>query len=83
MKSDNKIQWKLAMGREYKSLLKHNTFILVDRQSNIEVITGRWVFSIKNELNNLNRTKARWVTRGFLQIYGDTFTDTHESNDHR
>ena len=76
MKSYNKVKWKLAMDKEYKSLLKHNTFVLVDRPTDHEVITGRWVFSFKNNLNPIDREKARWVARGFLQKYGESFTDT-------
>ena len=76
MKSYNKVKWKLAMDKEYKSLLKHNTFVLVDRPTDHEVITGRWVFSFKNNLNPIDREKARWVARGFLEKYGESFTDT-------
>ena len=60
MKSDNRMKWQLAMEREYGSLLKYNTFVLVDRPKNHEVITGRWVYSLKNVLNPIDREKARW-----------------------
>ena len=76
MKSDNRMKWQLAMEREYGSLLKYNTFVLVDRPKNHEVITGRWVYSLKNVLNPIDREKARWVAKGFLQKYGETFRDT-------
>ena len=82
MKSDDFQKWKLAMTKEYDSLLKHQTFILVDRPKDHDVITGRWVFSNKLDINPISldlftRAKARWVARGFLQKYGESFTDTY------
>ena len=74
--SPDGVKWQLAMDREYNSLMEHGTFILVDRPKDHDVITGRWVFSIKDVLPPLFREKARWVARGFLQKYGETFTDT-------
>ena len=76
MKGNDRLKWKRAMDKEYQSLLKHDTFILVDRPTDHEVITGRWVFSYKNNLPPLDREKARWVARGFMQKYGESFTDT-------
>ena len=81
MKSIDSQKWRVAMEKEYDSLLKHKTFILVDRPKNHDVITGRWVFTSKLDIDPITkdlftREKARWVARGFLQKYGISFTDT-------
>ena len=81
MKSEDSDKWTKAMEREYNSLLKHKTFILVDRPKNHDVITGRWVFQLKTDIDPrthslINREKARWVARGFLQKFGLNYTDT-------
>ena len=82
MKCEDSQKWRVAMEKEYQSLLKHKTFILVERPKNHDVITGRWVFLSKLDIdpmtkNLLTRAKARWVARGFLQKYGESFTDTY------
>ena len=81
MKSEDSQKWTNAMELEYNSLLKHKTFILVDRPKNHDVITSRWVFSSKLDIDPrtqalLNREKARWVARGFLQTFGINYNDT-------
>ena len=77
MRSPDADKWLSAMQSEYDSLLEHNTFDFVTKPKDAKLITGRWVFSIKTDINGNIRYKARWVARGFLQVYGLNYTDTY------
>ena len=61
-------EWLAAMQEEFNALQNKNTWTLVPRPAQANVITGKWLF--KNKLNpdgTLERRKARWVVRGFSQ----------------
>ena len=65
------------MQEEFDSLLRNRTWQLVPRPRHANVITGKWVFKHKLRPDGtLDRYKARWVVRGFLQRAGIDFTDT-------
>ena len=54
------------MEKEYATLQDNNTWDLVSRPSNANVVTGKWIFQHKlNSDGILARYKARWVLRGF------------------
>jgi hypothetical protein len=73
-------QWEQAMQEEYNSLLENKTWEVVDRPINRKVLTGRWVFKRKLGPNGeVARHKARFVVRGFSQIYGLDFDETYAS----
>lgn len=73
-------QWEQAMQEEYNSLLENKTWEVVDRPTNRKVLTGRWVFKRKLGSNGeIARHKARFVVRGFSQIYGLDFDETYAS----
>ena len=73
-------QWKQAMQEEYSSLLENKTWEVLDRPKDCKVLTGRWVFKRKLGSNGqIARHKARFVVRGFSQIYGLDFDETYAS----
>lgn len=73
-------QWEQAMQEEYNSLLENKTWEVVDRPTNRKVLTGRWVFKRKlGSDGEVARHKARFVVRGFSQIYGLDFDETYAS----
>ena len=73
-------QWEQAMQEEYDSLLENKTWEVVDRPTNRKVLTGRWVFKRKlGSDGDVARHKARFVVRGFSQIYGLDFDETYAS----
>lgn len=73
-------QWEQAMQEEYDSLLENKTWEVVDRPTDRKVLTGRWVFKRKLGSNgDVARHKARFVVRGFSQIYGLDFDETYAS----
>lgn len=77
MQSSEKEQWIEAMREEYVSLVKNNTWCLVDLPKGETVIDNRWVFKVKvNADDSIDRFKARLVARGFTQVYGINYTET-------
>lgn len=63
MNSHDSKQWQVAMNSEINSLYKNNTWQLVDRPKDKNVIDVKWIYKKKNN----NVFKARLVVRGFQQ----------------
>lgn len=76
LRSPQAEQWKLAMKEEYESLMKNNTWVLVDPPKGRKIVTGKWVFKIKYKREEVDRYKARYVARRFTRTEGIDFTDT-------
>lgn len=76
--SDDSKQWIEAMKIEYEFLMKNNTWELVNRPSNKNVIGSKWVFKTKyNQDGSIDRRKARLVAKGYSQIYGIDYLETY------
>lgn len=72
----NKDKWKKAMDEEMESLLLNNTWELVQRPKNKNIISCKWVFKTKrNSEGQVNKFKARLVARGFSQKYGEDYDE--------
>ena len=70
-------EWLNAMTTEMESIIKNNTWKLVNRPEQGEVIGSRFVLTNKLKKDgNLERRKARIVARGFAQIPGVDFDQT-------
>ena len=70
-------KWQPAMQNEFKNLVEIKTWDLVALPSGKLLTKGKWVFDIKRKSDGLNeRYKARYVAKGFSQIYGQNCTDT-------
>lgn len=77
MKSDESKQWEQAMDDEFASLVKNQTWILVNPPDDQKVIDNRWVYKIKFRTDgSIERFKARLVVRGFTQEYGIDYRET-------
>jgi hypothetical protein len=65
------------MEAEFHALQENQTWTLVPQLPDINVISDKWLF--KNKLNpdgTLKHRKARWVVRGFKQLWGIDFDQT-------
>ena len=69
--------WLQAMAEEVKSILKNDTWLLVERPENKKIIGSRMVLRNKYKPDgSLDRRKARIVARGFAQQPGIHFNQT-------
>ena len=69
--------WKAAMDVEYAAFIQRETWTLVPRPTDANVVSCKWVYSLKyNPDGSVARYKARLVARGFSQAYG---LDYHET----
>ena len=65
------------MQDQLNSLNDNSTWTLVDRPKDKKVITGRWVYKIKtDEQGNIDKFKARYVAKSFMQVPGLDFYET-------
>jgi hypothetical protein len=68
LSSEDASQWRQAMETEYNSLIKNNTWILVDRPPDCSIVSTKWLFRRKYHSDGmLARYKARFVARDFSQ----------------
>eukprot|EP00794_Sanderia_malayensis_P014530 gene14530-biopygen11634 len=64
-------QWKKAIESEYKSLIKNETWELVDLPADKNLVGCKWVFKTKrNSDGSISRYKARLVAQGYSQEAG-------------
>ena len=75
--SPHKDQWTQAMKEEIDSLMKNNTWELVDKPASKKITKCRWIFKVKEGLNENDpvRFKARLVAKGFTQVEGVDYTE--------
>lgn len=75
--SENSDKWKEAMVREYESLMKNQTWTLVDRPKGKNIIGCKWVFSLKRKPDgSVEKYKARLVAHGCSQKYNVDYKET-------
>ncbi|GKB31322.1 ribonuclease H-like domain-containing protein [Tanacetum coccineum] len=69
--------WKQAMCDEYKALIDNNTWVLVPRPPNVNIVRSIWLYKHKYNANeSLNRYKARLVANGRSQQQGIDYDET-------
>lgn len=70
-------EWSFAISDELKSIIKNDTWIVVDKPKGQKVIGSRIVLRNKfKEDGTLKRRKARIIARGFSQRPGIDFDET-------
>jgi hypothetical protein len=63
--------WIRVMNEELDQIEKNNTWELVPRPENKNIIGSKWVFKNKmNEKGQVVRHKARLVCKGYAQVEG-------------
>jgi hypothetical protein len=74
MKSEEAKQWKSAIEDEYQSLITNNTWALVERPAERNIVGCKWAFKVKPGYTGVaERYKARLVAKGITQCYGTDF----------
>ncbi|GJQ99103.1 ribonuclease H-like domain-containing protein [Tanacetum coccineum] len=69
--------WYRAMLDEYNALIKNNTWVLVPRPPDANIVRSLWLFRHKHNADgSLNRYKARLVANGSTQIVGIDVDET-------
>lgn len=75
--SDNRHLWLNAIKEEIKSLTENETWTLVPKPVDRNIVDCKWVFTIKNdEFGKPLKYKARLVARGFSQEYLIDYNET-------
>lgn len=70
-------KWESAMQEEVEALMKNETWELVPKPKDSEVVTCKWVYKLKKSSDgSIDRHKARLVARGFSQCYGLDYEET-------
>ena len=70
--------WKNAMQAEYDSLMDNDTWTLVDKPEDKQVLPGKWVYRVKYGANGqVDKLKARYVAKGFAQVERLDFFETY------
>ena len=68
--------WFEAMKNEYDPLVENNVWSLV--KSDEKPVGSRWHFALKFDLDgDICRYKARFVAKGFSQVFGKDFYETY------
>lgn len=72
MQSKDSSNWKQAMQEEMDSLIKNQTWELVDKPKNQKLLGCKWIFKLKQNTSDSNspRYKTRLVAKGFNQKKG-------------
>ena len=81
---DDSPKWDEAMKREMHALEENDTFDIVTLPKDRKAIKGKWVYTIKEDKDDNQTYKARFVAKGYSQIegidYHDTFSPTARMN---
>jgi hypothetical protein len=71
------VNWLKSMNEELDQIEKNNTWELVPRPTDKNVIGSKWVFKNKmNEKGQIVMNRARLVCKGYSQIEGLDFYET-------
>ncbi|CAI7776483.1 unnamed protein product [Closterium sp. NIES-54] len=69
---------KAAMEEELRSLIGMGTWELVERPCKVNIMKSRWVLTSKYHIDDtVEREKARLAMKGFTQVYGANYDETH------
>ena len=76
VEADKDKAWQAATKKEIDSILRNQTWNMVDRPRIKKLITGKWLFKIKRGSTSVpDKLKAQVITRGFQQHEGIDYTD--------
>lgn len=71
-------RWVAAMKEELQALHDNNTWKLVPRPENVNVVGSKWVFRIKyKDDGSFDHFKAHLMAKGFTQVFGQDYIETY------
>jgi Reverse transcriptase (RNA-dependent DNA polymerase) len=71
------LEWKKSMFEEMRALVKNDTWDIVSRPSEKNIVGCKWVYSVKySPEGNVDIFKARLVAKGYTQTYGVDYEET-------
>ncbi|KAI0992168.1 hypothetical protein K3495_g16018, partial [Podosphaera aphanis] len=70
------IEWRAAINEEIRSLIENGTWEESILPEGANLVSTKWVFTVKTKDGKVERFKARLVARGFSQIPGKDYSDT-------
>lgn len=72
-----KDEWVVAMKSEMDALISNQTWELVPKPHDVNLVSCKWVYKVKQKADGtVDRFKARLVARGFSQQLGLDYEDT-------
>ena len=69
-------EWKEAIEAEIQALIANGTWKELIPPPGTNMVSTKWVFTVKTLHGKIERFKARLVARGFTQKYGIDYTET-------
>ena len=73
----DKEEWKEAFAKEYRAKVANGTFKLVPRPVNRRVVSTKVALAHKVEDGAILERRARWVGRGFSEVFGKDYDKTY------
>lgn len=75
--AQNSSDWRAAIEDEYLAQIKNNTWEIVERPNQRQVIDSRLVFRTKDDGTTAGKKKVRLVAKGYSQRPGEDFHETY------
>ena len=76
-KSQSEDEWLEAMTKECNSSVYNKTWQICELPAHKKSLGGRWIFALKKDENGeIVKYKARYVAKGFNQIFGSDYLET-------
>ena len=78
MNSPDSAEWKKSMEKEYGTLMDYNTWELVEKPPNTNIVGCRWMYHVKQDnLGLTNDIKSQLVAQGFSQVLELDFNEMY------
>ena len=68
--------WEQAMKNELEALKVNDTFVLTALPEGKNLVGGKWVYTVKEDVNRSETLKARYVAKGYSQVHGINYEET-------